>query len=68
MRRLVIFLDAGDEAVVRRKETGRDRQQLRAQRQRLKPARLRADIHLQTDALTPEELVARAAAELSKYF
>ncbi len=65
---LVIYLDASDQAVARRKETGWNPEQLKAQRERLKLARARADIHLQTDGLKPDELVARAVEELAKFF
>lgn len=63
----VIYLEASDATVAERKQTGWEPRQLEAQRQRLKLARQRADIHLSTDGLTPPELLAKAEAELGAH-
>lgn len=61
---IVIHLEARDETVARRKETGWQPAQLADQRRRLELARSRADIRLSTDGLSPEELAERVAAAL----
>lgn len=61
---IVIYLDARDETVASRKRTGWEPRQLADQRRRLKLARERADIHINTDGLSPGQLLARAVEEL----
>ncbi len=60
----VIYLDARDETVSARKQTGWEPRQLADQRRRLKLAREKADIHISTDGLEPGELLRKAVAEL----
>lgn len=64
----VIYLEASDETVAERKETGWEPHQLEEQRHRLKLARERADIVLVSDGLSPDELLATAEAALAGRF
>ena len=63
---VVIYLDASDATVAERKETGWEPHQLAEQRRRLKLARERADIRLNTDGLEPPELLERAGEALAE--
>jgi hypothetical protein len=63
---LIIYLEASDATVARRRRTGWETDLLRAQRQRLKLARERADIRLNTDGLTPSQLLAAALSALQE--
>ncbi|MBI5869607.1 MAG: hypothetical protein HZB44_01430 [Actinobacteria bacterium] len=65
---VVFYLDASDETVALRKETGWKPSQLAEQRRRLKLARQRADIRLNTDGLEPSQLLERAGTELARRF
>jgi len=65
---VLIYLEADDATVASRKETGWEPRQLAEQRRRLKPARERADIHIRTDGMEPEELMRRALDELEAAF
>ena len=62
----VIYLEASDETVARRKQTGWEPRQLASQRERLKLARERADMVLQTDGASPEELLTMAKNGLER--
>ena len=57
---IVIYLEAGDDTVARRKRTGWEPLLLAQQRERLKMARDRADIRLVTDGLSPALLLEEA--------
>lgn len=65
---VVFYLEASDDTVARRKETGWKPSQLAEQRRRLKLARERADIRLNTDGLEPSQLLEMAGAELAQRF
>ncbi|GBE57646.1 hypothetical protein BMS3Abin01_00567 [bacterium BMS3Abin01] len=65
---IVIYLETADGTVARRRQTGWEPGQLARQRQRLKLARDRADIHISTDGLEPEELLMKAIKELESGF
>lgn len=65
---IVVMLEARDETVARRKSSGWEAVQLRAQRQRLARARENADIVLETDALSPEELFEKVRREIDSRF
>jgi hypothetical protein len=65
---IVIFLEARDDTVARRKSSGWKPGQLRAQRQRLKLAREKADIVLETDEANPDSLLAAVLRELEQGF
>lgn len=62
---VVIYLEASDETVSVRKQTGWEPRQLADQRRRLKLAREKADIRIRTDGLSPGELLHRAVEELA---
>ncbi len=64
----VIYLEATDETVATRKQTGWEPKQLEDQRQRLKLAREKADILINTDGMKPEDLLQRAVEELKSAF
>lgn len=61
---MVICLDASDETVSGRKQTGWEPRQLADQRRRLKLAREKADIRISTDGVRPEELLKKVEKEL----
>ena len=65
---LVIYLEASDATVAERKQTGWEPHQLAEQRRRLRLARERADIHLNTDGLEPSVLLERAGEALAGRF
>ncbi|MHB8860026.1 MAG: DEAD/DEAH box helicase family protein [Thermoleophilia bacterium] len=65
---LVIYLEASDATVAGRKQTGWEPHQLAEERRRLKLARERADIHLNTDGLEPSVLLERAGEALAGRF
>lgn len=64
----VIYLEASDATVAERKQTGWEPRQLAEQRRRLKLARERADIRLNTDGLEPPELLEKAGEALAGRF
>lgn len=65
---VVIYLEASDNTVTERKETGWEPHQLQEQRRRLELSREHADIRLSTDGLSPEELLAEAEEALRRRF
>ncbi|MBE0428892.1 MAG: hypothetical protein IBX61_03360 [Thermoleophilia bacterium] len=65
---IVIYLETSDDTVAERKQTAWEPHLLSQQRQRLEHARRRADIHIVTDGLSPEELLGKAEAALSAGF
>ncbi|RJQ45106.1 MAG: hypothetical protein C4534_05495 [Gaiellales bacterium] len=64
----VIFLEATDETVARRKRSGWEPHLLKEQRGRLRLARREADIVLVTDEIDPDELAAQALRRLAGIF
>ena len=62
---VVIYLEAADATVAKRKQTGWEPHLLAEQRRRLKLARERADIRLNTDGLEPAELLEKAGEALA---
>ncbi len=64
--RVVIYLEASDETVAGRKQTGWEPRQLAEQRRRLARARQQADIVLATDGLDAGELVRRVEEQLRR--
>lgn len=64
----VIYLDATDATVASRKQTGWEPSQLAEQRRRLKLAREKADIRIDTDDTDPEDMLEEALAALQLLF
>lgn len=62
----VIYLEASDATVARRKSSGWEPYLLDEQRKRLNMARGEADIVLATDTLAPDELAAEASRRLAE--
>jgi adenylate kinase len=65
---IVICLEASNDTVARRKSTSWEPRQLNAQRERLKLARKKADIVLDTDGAGPDELLFEVCLELERLF
>lgn len=61
----VIYLEASDQTVSGRKQTGWEPRQLADQRSRLKLAGESADIRINTDGLEPRELLEKVMEELA---
>jgi shikimate kinase len=63
---ILIYLEVSYEKTLERKSLNWTRPEYEVQVQRLHHARENADIHIQTDPLTPSELLATALAEIKR--
>ncbi len=57
---VLIYLDASIETMRRRRRTDYDAEYVAQQRQRLRHARMHCDVYIQTDDLSPDQVVRRA--------